>query len=152
MARQAHGMENLMRALALIAVLLIAVPAEAGMLDQAKRYVGMSERTHARALKAVIGVNPRRVPWCGAFVGAMARKTGRKPPAGYMRAAGWRKWGRAVPISIARPGDVVVMRHHVTIFSRKAKGRVCGIGGNQKNTVRESCYRASRVIAVRRAG
>lgn len=120
------------------------------LLIAARSHVGLSERRDAAKIKRLIGVNPRRTPWCGAFVGAMARKIGRKPPAGYMRAASWRRWGRAVPLSAARPGDVVVLHRHVTIFTRRTKGRVCGIGGNQSNKVRESCYRANRVVTVRR--
>ena len=133
-----------------LCLFLLPITVEASPLSVAKQYVGMHERHNTKALKAVLGVNPARVKWCGAFVGAMVRKTGRKPPSGYLKASNWRNYGTRVPLKAARPGDIVVMRSHVTIYTRRTKGKVCGIGGNQSNRVKESCYSQRKVIGVRR--
>ena len=143
-------MRLLLALLIAICLVLIPVMADASPLSAAKQYVGLHEHRNTKALKAVLGVNPARVKWCGAFVGAMVRKTGRKPPSGYLKASNWRNYGTRVPLKAARPGDIVVMRSHVTIYTRRTKGKVCGIGGNQSNRVKESCYSQRKVIGVRR--
>lgn len=141
----------MMRAVVLCIALLYAAPADAGtLLNAAKRYTGLHERTNNATLRKMLGVNPAAVKWCGYFVGAVVRKLGGKVPAGYPRAISWRNAGRAVTITSARAGDVVVMRNHVTIYTRRSGSKVCGIGGNQGNKVRESCYPTKRVVAVRR--
>ena len=53
-----------------------------------------------------------------------------------------------------QPGDLVVMRRHVTIFKGwTADGRIVGRGGNQcRRIVCDSVYRPGRVIAYVRVG
>lgn len=132
------------------AILFLTQPASAGMLSVARSYVGMHERTNNAALRKVIGVNPAKTKWCGYFMTAVARKAGVTPPAGSARAISWRAAGRSVKMSAIQPGDILVMRGHVTIFTKRANGRVCGIGGNQSNQVRESCYSSNKIVSVRR--
>lgn len=145
-----------MRLMILAAALLAALHghALATPADQITKLSGMHERSNRAALKRTLGVDPARIPWCGAAAAWAVRKAGRKPPAGYMRAIAWRGYGKAVSMSHARRGDVLVLRnrrgHHVTILTRKAGGKVCAIGGNQGNKVKESCYSARAVVAVRR--
>lgn len=145
-----------MRSFILAAALLVgfASPCLATPADQISKLNGMHERSNRAALKRTLGVDPARIPWCGAAAAWAVRKAGRKPPAGYMRAIAWRGYGKAVSMSHARRGDVLVLRnkrgHHVTILTRKAKGKICAIGGNQGNRVKESCYSARAVVAVRR--
>ena len=57
--------------------------AEAGTYSIAKRYVGLHERKHTGKLKKYIGVNPRRTPWCGAFVATVSKRAGKKVPSGH---------------------------------------------------------------------
>jgi uncharacterized protein (TIGR02594 family) len=122
----------------------------AGLLNAAKAYMGLDERANTATLSRILGVNPRRVPWCGFFVAAMVKRMGGKLPDGHGRAIAWKSAGRAVTLASARPGDIVVMGRHVMIYSRRDGNRVCGVGGNQSNKVRETCYSAKRVLAVRR--
>ena len=122
----------------------------ADLLAAARQYVGQTERGSRKALKRLIGVDPRVTRWCGAFLSAMARKAGYKPPAGHNLARSWSSFGKPVKLKSARKGDVIVLRGHVTIFTRFAGGKVCGIGGNQSNAVQESCYSLRRVVSVRR--
>ena len=86
-----HGMRLFARVVgsrvvwgALIAVCLLSVsPALAGPFSIAKRYVGLHEKTHTKQLAGTLGVNPRRTPWCGAFVGAVMKRAGKSVPNGY---------------------------------------------------------------------
>jgi uncharacterized protein (TIGR02594 family) len=138
-----------------VLVFAISLPAYASasnLLTAAKAYVGLDERTNTAALTRVLGVNPRRVPWCGFFVAAMVKRTGGKLPPGHGRAISWRHAGSAVTMTSARAGDVVVMGSHVMIYTRRDGAKVCGVGGNQSNKVRETCYSSRRVVAVRRVG
>jgi uncharacterized protein (TIGR02594 family) len=144
-----------MRALILAACLALAScttgPGMGGNLSAiAGKYDGMHERTDRAALTRRLGVDPVRVRWCGAFAAHVVTTAGHKPPAGHLKASRWASFGYAV--KTPRRGDVVVMRNHVTFYTRSSAGRVCGIGGNQGNAVRESCYSARSVIAVRRPG
>ena len=137
---------------------IIPVHAEASTLSIAKKYVGLHERANRSSLKRMIGIDPARVPWCGAWAGFVVRKAGRKPPKGHNMARSWLRFGKAVKMSSARPGDVVVLRtrggaiprFHVGLLYSKPKGRICLIGGNQRNQVQLSCYAAGNVKAVRR--
>lgn len=136
---------------ALTIVLFLSTPAmPSDLYTTAKQYIGMSERGSRKSLRKMLGVDPVRVQWCGAFLGLVARKAGYRLPASHNIAASWSRFGRSVSLKQAKRGDIVVLRGHVTIFSGFAKGKVCGVGGNQSNAVRESCYRTSRVVAVRR--
>lgn len=133
-----------------IAMLLSTPAASSDLYATAKQYIGMTERGHRKSLRKMLGVDPVRVQWCGAMMAFVARKAGYKPPVGANVAASWARFGRAVSLKQAKRGDVVVLRGHVTVFTKLVKGKICGVGGNQSNAIKESCYRTSRVIAVRR--
>ena len=128
--------------------------AEAGVYTIAKRYVGLHESKHNKKLARTVGVNPRRTPWCGAFVGAVVKKAGKSVPNGYMKAASWKRVGKAVSLKKARKGDIVVVRtkygSHVGFYAGQKNGRVQLLGGNQSNRVQISGYRIGSVQAVRR--
>lgn len=139
-----------------IAANLLIIPAtyspaaSADLLAAARQYVGQHERTNRKALKRLIGVDPVLTRWCGAFLGYVARKAGRKPPSGHNLASSWVSYGKPVKLSQAKPGDVLVLHGHVGVFSGFKKGRVCMISGNSKNMVRSSCVSPKRVKVVRR--
>ncbi|MDJ0614718.1 MAG: TIGR02594 family protein [Rhizobiaceae bacterium] len=144
---------------ALIAGALFFAPiqvntAEAGTYSIAKRYMGLHERKHTGKLSKYLGVNPRRTPWCGAFVGTVVKRAGKSVPAGHLRAASWKRVGKAVSLKRARKGDIVVVRtkygSHVGFYAGQKNGRVQLLGGNQSNSVKISNYRIGSVQAVRR--
>lgn len=145
-----------MRLFVLAAALLVALqsPSLASPADNLQKLSGMHERSNRAQLKKILGIDPARIPWCGAAVAWAVKKAGRKPPAAPLRAISWRSYGKSVTISSARRGDVFVVRnrrgHHVSIVTKKSAGKICGIGGNQSNQVKESCYGARSVVAVRR--
>lgn len=137
-----------------LAAVHVATPAPAGTLSIAKQYVGLHERKHTRTLRDLIGANPARVPWCGLFMAAVVKKTGKRPPKAFGFAKSWARYGKRVSTHQAKPGDIVVVRHgrryHVGLFVAFGKGTVKLLGGNQSNRVQVSQYRASRIVAIRR--
>lgn len=126
----------------------------AGVYSIAKRYVGLHEAKHTRKLTKAVGVNPRRTPWCGAFVGAVLKRAGKDVPTGYMKAASWKGAGKKVSLKKARKGDVVIVRtkygNHVGFYAGQKNGKVLLLGGNQSNQVKISGYRIRNVQGVRR--
>jgi uncharacterized protein (TIGR02594 family) len=132
-------------------LMMIASPAASrDFTSVAEKYQGLHEHRNRRTLKKLVGADPARIRWCGFFAGAVVRSQGYRPPQGYPRARSWSTFGRSVAAKSVRRGDVVVMRSHVTFFTRRSGSKVCGVGGNQSNQVKESCYPARRVIAYRR--
>lgn len=136
------------------AALLTPDLATAGMLAQAQQYKGLHEVKNNKTLRAALGVNPARTPWCGHFLGMVARKAGRKPPQSFGIARSWLRFGAPVKLSYARPGDIVVVRagrsYHVGILSTLSKSTAKLIGGNQSGGVKVSQFARGQVVGVRR--
>lgn len=134
--------------------LIAQTSAEAGTYNIAKKYLGLHERKHTSKLRKYIGVNPRSTPWCGAFMATVSKRAGKAVPAGHLRAANWKRVGKAVSLKNARKGDIVVIRtkrgHHVGFYAGRKNGRVQVLGGNQSNMVKVSNFRAGNVQSVRR--
>ena len=69
-----------MKVLAFLAAAYVALLtpdfANAGMLAQAQQYKGLHEVKNNKTLRAALGINPARTPWCGHFMGMVARKAG----------------------------------------------------------------------------
>jgi len=103
------------------------------LLDKARQYIGMSNMTGFRG------------PWCGAFMGMIARQIGIEPPKSYKIASSWSKAGTR----ISRPevGAIAVMRHHVGIVAAVENGKILLISGNHNHRVGEGLYAQNRVIA-----
>jgi len=140
--------------LATVADTSLVSQAEAGTYTIAKRYMGLHERKHTGKLKRYIGVNPRRTPWCGAFVATVSKRAGKKVPSGHLKAASWKRVGKGVSLKNARKGDLVIIRtkrgYHVGFYAGRKNGRVQVLGGNQSNMVKISNYRVGSVRSVRR--
>jgi uncharacterized protein (TIGR02594 family) len=111
----------------------------APLLAVASRYVGGRNPTGTRG------------PWCRDFVNHVVRKAGLPLADSSRKARDAVRLGRRV--SQPRPGDLAVMRSHVTIVAGIEAGRVVGLGGNQcGGRVCVSRYAQSRVIAYVRIG
>ncbi len=92
-----------------------------------------------------------RGPWCRDFVNHTLRAAGYRVADNSRRARDAVRLGPRV--SDPRPGDLVVMRGHVTFFAGYGGRGVLGLGGNQSGgRVSVSSYPASRVIAFIRPG
>ena len=110
-----------------------------GLLAEASRYIGRGK------------VTPYAGPWCRDFINLVASRAGYRLANRSRRAIDALALGPRV--ASPRPGDLVVMRSHVTIYAGMQGGRIAGLGGNQGRGVRVSHYDARRVIAfVRLAG
>ena len=134
----------------ILAILTEYADASPKRYEVAKSYIGLKEGT--KAANRAMGVNTRKVKWCGQFAYVVAKRVGTKIPKGHLRARSWENAGKRVSKRNVRKGDYLIIRtkygNHVTIFSRRKGDRYCGIGGNQSNSVKESCYRASSVRMV----
>lgn len=122
-----------------------------GVYTNAAQFVGLSERGNTKTLQHLTGVNPRRTPWCAAFLNGVLKRSGHKTT-GSNLAASFRNYGKAVRQPAV--GDIVVLNGHVGIFAghvnRNGKRYVAVLGGNQSNRVKISYYPAKRVVAYRR--
>ena len=98
-----------------------------------------------------IGTNPtsRRSLWCGAFMDMVLKRTGHKPGGNLARA--YANYGTRV--SGPQVGALAVMSRgkrggHVGVVSGvDASGNVIVVSGNHNNTVAESVYPRSRILA-----
>lgn len=119
----------------------------------AVKYEGLHERSNRSKLRKVLGVDPVRTPWCGAFVGLVVQRAGSKPVNGHLRAVNWSNYGKKSSLKNIKSGDIVVWRHHVGIATgKRIKGKVEIVSGNFNNQV-ETAYRTTRgLVAVRRGG
>lgn len=100
----------------------------------------------ATASRFIGGGNPTgfRGPWCMAFVEMVLRKTGHYAMRS-LRAIDALRLGPHV--QDPRPGDIAVMRHHVTFVAKVGRVSIIGLGGNQSHRVRYSKYPRGRIIA-----
>lgn len=104
------------------------------MLAEAQRYVGSGNVTGYSG-----------IPWCGAFMQLIARRTGHAVPQGALMARRWAYAGRRLRGPAV--GAIAVMPHHVTIVAGVTRGGIIGLGGNQGHRVRYSYYSSRRIIA-----
>lgn len=116
----------------------IAAPMElrttSQILAEAARYLG------ARKFTRLPG------PWCRDFVNHVAQRAGYRLANRSRRAIDALSLGARV--AHPRPGDLVVMRGHVTFFAGWGGRGVLGLGGNQSGgRVTVSSYPAARVVA-----
>lgn len=103
------------------------------LLMVASRYVGAGR------------VSRQRGPWCRDFINTVARKAGYHLANSSRRAIDALRLGHRV--ASPRPGDLVVMRHHVTIFAGYGGRGLIGLGGNQgRGGVTYSSFSRSRVV------
>lgn len=135
----------------LLSTMIFITPANASVYVTAKEYIGLNERKHTTSIQNITKVNPRKVPWCAAFLNAILKKSGKKTT-GSLSAASFRNYGYRVIKPIT--GDIVVMKNHVGIFVgfiiRNGKKFVAVLGGNQSNSVKISYYPITKVITFRR--
>ena len=125
--------------------------------------LGLNEYQHRTVLREYIGVDPRRVQWCAAFVNAVLQES--KLPANYdhptpYMARSFLEWGESV--DSPKQGDVVVFprgntgwRGHVgfymdsVVMNDIVYYRI--LGGNQGNSVSIDLYPAHTALGIRRA-
>ena len=124
----------------------------------AQQYVGLNTREDRTELRSVVKVDPRRVPWCAAFVNAVLEMAGYEGT-GSLLARSFLDLGR--PVREPRRGDIVVLKRgdeawtgHVGFYvgETMVKGvrYVEVLGGNQRHSVAVSLYPKRLVLGYRR--
>ena len=133
---------------------MIVSPAGSVYAD-ASQFIGLTEKKNATSLQHLTGVNPRRIPWCAAFVNAILNRKGYQGTES-LTAASFKSYGAKV--TTPHKGDIVVLRNsrgnHVGIFVeyKVINGRkmVGVLGGNQNNMVKVTYYSARSIVTIRR--
>ena len=82
--------------------------------------------------------------WCGAFLALVARRTGHSVPASPNIA---RTWVSAGPHVAARPGTLMVMKHHIGVVVGVDGPVITLLSGNHGHRVAIGHYEASRALA-----
>ena len=109
-----------------------SIKAAGNVLEEASRYLGRGNPTGTRG------------PWCRDFVNFILRRTGHRTDSSRLAIDALRLGPH---VAHPQPGDLVVMRGHITFFAGWERGHVIGLGGNQRHRVRFSRYPLSRVVA-----
>lgn len=121
------------------------------IFDQAISFMGLSENKNPQKLKTITDVDPRKTPWCAAFINGILRREGLKT-SGSNRAISFAEYGIEVEEPIK--GDIVVFKNHVGFFVEFTEIKnikyVSVLGGNQKNKVKISNFPLKTVISFRR--
>lgn len=123
-------------------------------IQVAQEYLGLHQDHDRRALKELLDLDPRRIPWCAAFVNKILELTGYTGSDNLM-ARSFLTVGERVRKPVR--GDIVVLTRgndpasgHVGFYLGEEGGNVIVLGGNQQRAVRISQYPKSRVLGYRR--
>jgi uncharacterized protein (TIGR02594 family) len=136
-------------------------------LDVAYEWVDKNEQQHRSELRDFLGVDPRQIEWCAAFVNSVLHSSdhlGSESVSEYpLMARSFLEWGDPVDHrkQNPQPGDIVVFprgrqswQGHVGFYvdTVTVDGKVYWqiLGGNQKNSVRIDLYDPNRALGVRR--
>lgn len=126
-----------------------------------KQFLGKTEVGDTKALSGFfqqsLGVNidPRNVPWCGAFAGSVIQSSGYAAPKNPLAARSYLNFGQ--PTDQPKIGDLVVLGRgpglgHVGFYNGlDAQGRPTMLSGNHDNGVGIGTFDTSRVLGYRTA-
>lgn len=144
-----------------------AAPGELDPYGLARTYIGTREIPGKKHNPVIVGwlrriatwISDDETAWCSAFVDHCARETGREH-SGKLNARSWLEVGEEIPLSQARPGDVVIFWRgsrdawtgHVAFLEHVnlKRGLIYVLGGNQGNEVNVSGYPRERLLGIRR--
>jgi uncharacterized protein (TIGR02594 family) len=95
------------------------------------------------------------IPWCGLFVGIVAKRSGHPFPATKLLGArNWAQWGEAIPVNRWMLWDILVFQRsgggHVGFYAGETQTAFLVFGGNQANSVSFSWIAKDRLVAARR--
>lgn len=125
----------------------------------AEKYNGWTSNSHRNQLTNLIGIDPKRVPWCAGFVNFVLKQNGFTNTESLM-ASSYLTYGSRV--DTPQPGDVVVFSKltsgqatghvgfYVDMLEQDGAKYVLTLGGNQDGGVNISAYPARKVQAYRR--
>lgn len=91
------------------------------------------------------------VPWCGLFMGIVAKRAGKPMPNNPLSALAWSDWGN--PVTTPKLGDVMTFTRtdggHVGLYVAESNSRYYVLGGNQSDTVNITSIVKSRFYQAR---
>ncbi len=95
------------------------------------------------------------IPWCGLFVGVVAKRAGYPFPATKLLSARqWVMWGNSVPKGKEKLWDILVFQRpgggHVGFYVGETNDAFLVFGGNQSNAVGFTWVAKDRLLAARR--
>lgn len=94
------------------------------------------------------------VPWCGLFVGVVAKRAGYPHTSQLLSALSWSNWGEKVPKGREALWDVLVFARtgggHVGFYVGETADSFLVFGGNQSDAVGFAWISKSRLVAARR--
>ena len=118
----------------------------------AKQFLNMSESDPR--IKALVGFNTEKTPWCAGFINAIEKQCGRKGT-GKLLARSFLNYGK--PTAIPKIGDIVVFKRgnsswqgHVGYFITDDATSITCLGGNQSDKVCYAKYPRTSVLGFRR--
>ncbi len=140
--------------------------------DIAERFVGLKEVSGSvdnPQIMAMLKLDNEwpsndEVPWCSGFANYVCWLL-RLPRSKDLRARSWLRVGKGIPLSLAEPGDIVVLKRgtgeqpgpdvydapgHVGFYAGLSGDLIEVLGGNQSDSVKISRYPADRLLGVRR--
>ncbi len=123
-------------------------------IEVAKQYLGLHQDKDRSILAELLDLDPRRIPWCAAFVNKILQITGIEGSDSLM-ARSFLNVGTRV--KTPQKGDIVVLTRghnpasgHVGFYMGEEDGYVLVLGGNQQKSVSISQYPKYRVLGYRR--
>jgi len=130
------------------------IPGATPVVQAAQRYVGMTEHKDRSRLKTFLGIDPRRTPWCAAFVNSVLERTGFTGTDSLM-ARSFLNYG--VRTHSPAVGDIAVFRRgrsprsgHVGFYVGEDDTYVHVLGGNQRGGVSIAQYPKNLLLGYRK--
>jgi len=130
------------------------IPGATPVVQAAQRYVGMTEHKDRSRLKTFLGIDPRRTPWCAAFVNSVLERTGFTGTDSLM-ARSFLNYG--VRTKTPEVGDIAVFRRgrnsrsgHVGFYVGEDDTYVHVLGGNQSGGVSVAQYPKRMLLGYRK--
>jgi uncharacterized protein (TIGR02594 family) len=94
------------------------------------------------------------IPWCGLFVGVVAKRAGYPIKSDLLSALSWQSFGEKVPVGREMLWDILVFSRagggHVGFYAGESDTAFLVYGGNQSNAVGFTYIAKSRLVAARR--
>lgn len=126
-------------------------------IDEARRYLGLHERSDAAKLDKALGLRAREIPWCGAFTGmTIAATLPNEPlPANPLGARNWMKFGVALPnpqigaVAVFWRGARDGWQGHVGFVVGHDRTHLHILGGNQSDSVSVARIAKDRLLGYR---
>lgn len=126
-------------------------------VSEARRYLGMNERTNAKTLDKALGLDASEIAWCGAFVGlVIATALPHEPmPANPLGSRNWLKFGRELlqpqvgAVAVFWRGTKDGWQGHVGIVVGQDATHLHILGGNQSDSVSIARIDKGRLLGYR---